>query len=112
MLNYSREILDAVDNLIKLTWPITRERLSKTNIMEVSTVEQAFKIVEEVVEFTKEIYKGRTQRPDYEKMDHENLDILFAWLALQHVMNQNKGIDKFVMIGVLNKFQERGWLKF
>lgn len=113
MLNYSSDILDAIDNLIKLTWPITREHLQQHGeAFDWSNSDQCMKIIEEVTEYNKEVLKTRTDKADWKALDQENLDILFAWLTLQHGTNQNKGIDKFAMLRVLKKFEERGWLKF
>ena len=110
-LDYWHEVTNTINKLIKLTYPITRDRMEKLKIRNTSE-DQLFHIIEEVIEYQQELLKAKYDKADWKAIDNENLDILFAWLALQHVINQNAGIDQHSIASVLIKFQERGWLNF
>lgn len=110
-IDYWHEINDTIDKLIKLTYPITRDRLQKLKRLG-SVDEQVDHIIEECVEFKQELLKAKYEKVDWKSMDIENLDMLFAWLALQHVISTNSGINRFALARTLTKFHEKGWLNF
>lgn len=110
--DYNTELSITINKLIELTYPITLGRLKKHKITNNTTEDQLFHIIEECVEFQQELYKTKYKKANWIAVDNENLDILFAWLALQHAVNNDRGIDKSKIFNSLKKFQERQWIKF
>lgn len=110
-IDYWHDVTNSINHLVSITWAITRDKIQKEHGAW-TTEEQIFKIIEECIEYQKELMKAKYVKADWEKMDNENLDILFAWLSLQHITHENGGVDKFRVAESLKKFHKRGWLKF
>ena len=106
-LRYWHDLTDAINLLKNQTRRITEARAREVG-RPLSAKLQLHKIIEEIFETRWELKHGKNAEHEVD----ENLDILFAWLAFNHLEEYS---DDEIMWGVsraLNKFAERGWISF